>query len=139
MATHTLMIELMPPVPFTCADGTGIEKGTLLKITDANTVAASAGDADVIAGVAAAEKIANDGNTTIPVYIMGMFKATAGGNVTVGQSLMSYSSSGDANDLIDSTAAAVGSKSCGIAYETATDGETFKYLLIPGANIGALA
>jgi len=28
----TLVYETMPPIPFTCADGATIEKGTLLKL-----------------------------------------------------------------------------------------------------------
>ena len=65
---HTLVTELEPPVSFTCADGTGIEKGTLLKLTDPMTAIATSGAGDAIAGVAAAEKIANDGNTKIPDF-----------------------------------------------------------------------
>jgi len=62
MALETVLIhELELPVPFTCADGAGIEKGTLLKLTDPMTVALSDGAADIIAGISAEEKIANDG------------------------------------------------------------------------------
>lgn len=139
MAVHTIVREFSPPTTFTCANATAIEKGTLLKFADPNTVSASAGDADVIAGVAAEEKIANDGITQIAVYVDGEFKATAGGNVTAGLGVMSYSSTGDANDLINATVSATGAKVAGIARETATDGETFIYELKPGANPGAYA
>jgi len=140
MAVWTLMYELEPPIPFTCADNTGIEKGTLLKLSDPMTVAASDGDTDTIAGVAAEEKIANDGKTKIAVYRRGIFKATAGGNCTVGKTLMSYSSTGDANDVIDGTNAALYSKALGIALETATDGQTLYVELAPGtATVNVLA
>ena len=140
MAIWTLVIETAPPIMMTCANGNGIEKGTLLSLADAFLVAASEGDIDTIAGVAAEEKIASDGKTKIAVYREGIFKATAGGNCTTGKSLMSYSSSGDANDVIDGTNAALYSKILGIALETATDGETLLVDLCPGkASVNLLA
>jgi len=76
----TLVIETAPPIAFTCADGTGIEKGTFLTLSDPMTVAATGANANaVVIGIAAAEKIANDGNTKIPVYLEGIFKVLAGG------------------------------------------------------------
>ena len=127
MAVWTLVYERSPPTPFTIADGsagTNVEKGTLMKISDGAIVAASAGDTDAIAGVLAEEKIGGDGRTKAALYTDGIFKATAGGNCTVGIGLMSYSSTGDANDVIDATNAAVGWKCLGTALDTATDGET---------------
>jgi len=132
MAVWTLIVELEPPINFTCADGTGIEKGTLLALSDPMTAAASAADGDLIAGVAAEEKIANDGKTKIAVYRRGIFKATAGGNCTAGYALASYSSTGDANDVINGAVDDLNSQSCAIALETATDGETLLVELCPG-------
>src|SRR3990167_6811017 len=64
------MFETSLPIPFICANATGIEQGTLLTLTDPFT--ASANSAIVIgatvAGIAAAEKIASDGVLTVPVY-----------------------------------------------------------------------
>ncbi|MEX0595483.1 MAG: hypothetical protein WD512_03205, partial [Candidatus Paceibacterota bacterium] len=57
----TLMVELESPVNFTCADGTGIEKGAILTLSDPNTVATTTGDTDAVIGIAAEEKIASDG------------------------------------------------------------------------------
>ena len=143
MAAITLHTEFAPPVAMTIADGsagTNIEKGTLVKLSDPFTVAASDGDADVIAGVTAEEKIGGDGKTKIGVYRSGIFRATAGGTCTVGKALMSYSSTGDANDLIDGSNACLYSKSVGIALETAADGETFLFELCPGkATVNLLA
>lgn len=140
MAVHTLIIETELPIAMTCANGTGIEKGTLLKLSDPFTVAASTGDTDVIAGVAKSEKIASDGKTKIDVYRGGIFRATCGGNCTVGKTLMSYSATGDANDVIDGTNAALYSKCLGIALETGTDSQTILYELCPGkASVNVLA
>jgi hypothetical protein len=139
MAVWTLVYEQAVPVPFIVADGAGIEKGTLLKVSDGMIAAASAGDTDVICGVAAEEKINGDGKTKIGVYMRGIFKATCGGNCTVGVGLMSYSSTGDANDVINATSAAVGYKCLGTALDTGTDGETILVELMPGSNPGAYA
>jgi len=130
----TLYRETMLPIPFTVADGTGIEKGTLLKLTDPNTVAASDGAADVIAGIAAEEKIANDGKTTLAVYTRGYFIATAGGAITVGNALIS--STGAANEVV--AAAATSVNLIGRALETASDTDTLLVELNPmTGTIGA--
>jgi len=125
----TLMVELEPPVPFTCADGTGIEKGTLLMLSDPMTVAKVTGAAPVVCGVAAEEKIASDGKTTIGVYLRGIFKATAGGTIAVGAGLIAENGT---NEVLTATAAADAAQIFGIALETAADTETFQILLNTG-------
>ena len=70
-----LVFEMQAPIPMTCANATGIEKGTVLKLSDPFTVAASSADNDIFAGIAAEEKIASDGRTKIAVYQPG------GGNI----------------------------------------------------------
>lgn len=70
MANEAVILELNSfsnPQTFTCADGTAISKGTLLKISGDLTVSASAAQ-DVYGGVAAADKVASDGATKIAVY-----------------------------------------------------------------------
>lgn len=88
MANEAVIIELLGdkgnPVRFTVADGTGIEKGTLLKFADPRTASASSG-ADVFAGIAAAEKVASDGSTSLAAYTKGIFDLTATGTITAGQ------------------------------------------------------
>lgn len=123
----TLVIETQLPIAFTCADGTGIEKGTLLTMSDPMTAAATSTKEAVIAGIAAAEKIASDGNTKLPVYRGGVFKMTASGSITCGDALIS--STGGTN-LVE-TAGVNGEDIVGIALETATNGETFLMELKP--------
>lgn len=86
----TLIYELQPSIPFTVADGAGIEKGTVLKMTDPMTAAAATADNDVFAGIAAEEKIASDGRTKLGVYRSGIFKMIieAGNSTTVGQDVV---------------------------------------------------
>lgn len=76
VATTIELINGGEPITFNCADGTGIPKGTLLKLTSGRIVAAASADGDIWAGVAAAEKVANDGATTIAVYTKGIFEMT---------------------------------------------------------------
>lgn len=67
------------------ADDTGIEKGTLLALTDANTGVASSADGDIPVGIAASEKEADDGSTTLAIYTYGIFDMTCDGTgVTAG-------------------------------------------------------
>ncbi len=76
MANEAVIIELFNggrPISFTCADGTGIEKGTLMELQDPRVVIANTNDAKPLVGIAAMEKVANDGSTTISVYTDGIF------------------------------------------------------------------
>jgi hypothetical protein len=123
-----LLIQTEIPIPFTVADGTGIEKGAFLELADLMT-AEAAETGDYIAGIAASEKIANDGNTQLGIFRGGIFKGTFGGTaVTAGQTLALSGS----NKLRLATAADVDSKTIGIAMETAALNETFKFELRPG-------
>jgi hypothetical protein len=128
----TLVFETSKPIPFTCADGTGIEKGALLKIADPFTVSLTAGDTDAIVGIAAEEKIASDGKVKIGVYTTGIFKGYAGAaGVTAGMAIISDTGTGAANELV---VADINSEHIvGRALETATDGETFLFQLNPFA------
>ena len=133
MALECVLIkELEPAVNFTCADGTGIPKGSVLKITDSFTVALAAGDNDPVIGIAAEEKVANDGNTQIAVYLRGIFKGFAGAaGVTVGKALISDSATGAQNELV--VADVNSENSLGIALGTVTDTQSFPFLLSPTA------
>ena len=118
-----LLTELEPAVGFTCDDSVGIEKGTLLELSDPMTVAKVAGAAPLIIGFAAEEKVANDGKTKIGVYMRAIVKFTAGGTITVGDGLIGESGT---NELLTSTAAADEVEVCGISLESLTDGQTGK-------------
>lgn len=126
----TLVYETGVPIPFTCADGAGIEKGSILMLTDPMTAAVTTGDTDPVAGIAAEEKIASDGKTKIAVYREGIFKGYAGAaGVTAGMGIITDTNTGAANELV---VADVNSEHLvGIALETATDGETFLFELKP--------
>ena len=124
-----LMVETHLPIQFTVADGVGIEKGAILKMTDPMTAAISDGDGDIIAGIAAAEKIANDGNTTLAVYRGGVFKVLAGAAITIGVALDTHSATGAANEV--APIAVNGENVLGIALEAASDTHTLLMELRP--------
>ena len=133
---HVLYRETHLPVSYTVSDSTGIEKGTLLRETDPNTAVAISATKQAIAGVAAYEKIASNGQTRLAVYQGGQFKAVASGSITVGDGLVSDHTG---NKLVSSSAQTglSGSLIVGMALETATDGETFLYELRPQYTQGA--
>ena len=126
----TLHHETELPIPMTVADGAGIEKGSILMLTDPNTAAVTTGDTDVCAGIAAEEKVASDGKTKLAVYKRGIFRGFAGaGGVTVGNALITDTATGAANEL---AAADVNSENIvGRALETAADTESFLFELNP--------
>ena len=122
-----LYYELELPVPMTCADGAGIEKGALLEINDDATVTTSNGDSDKCVGIAANEKIASDGNVKIGVYLRGIFLGYAGADgVTHGRAIRSDAGAA-ANEF--SVASSNEEGIVGTAWATATDGQRFKFLL----------
>ena len=66
MANEAVLIfETSVPIPFTVANGTGIEKGTLLTLTDPFTAEAFNASGGAVAGIAAEEKIASDGKVRL--------------------------------------------------------------------------
>jgi len=126
----TLILEKSLPSPFTCAEATGIEKGTFLTLSDPLTVAATGANANaIVIGIAAEEKIGGDGKTKIGVYTDGWFKVLAGGAVTVGDNVESHSV---AQEVVTATQTASATANIiGKALETASDTDTFLIDLNP--------
>lgn len=121
----TLYHETAQPIPMTCANGTGVERGAILTLSDPKTAALCTVSTAAAAGIAAEEKIASDGRTSLPVYREGVFKVTASGAITVGEAVVC-----DGDNKISATVAA-NEHVLGEALETATDGETFLMELKP--------
>lgn len=69
----------------TVADGEGIEYGTLLKLSDPSTAAASSADGDFFAGILLKEKVASDGQTRVAVSRHGVWDVyTGAATITAG-------------------------------------------------------
>ena len=136
---HLLLTQKTFPISMTCAVGTGIEKGSVLKLSDENTVAASTAANDLVAGVAYTEKIANDGMVQIAVLAGpgDELRAIASGSIGVGDPLVTavgptsnYLASGVGLSVTELS----GTRVLGFSKATATVGQTFRYVL----NIGSL-
>lgn len=130
----TLLVELEPPVNFTCANATAITKGTLMKLTDPMTAIISTASNDPICGIAAADKIVSDGNTHIAVYMRGIFKVSGSGTITAGDALMASDTANYPNYVQKSGLTSSGMRTLGYALETSTNGQTLKILLNVGVG-----
>ena len=130
MANEAILRNKLGNVSFdwTVADGAGIEKGTIMKISaDPRTAAAATADGDLFAGVAVREKIANDGRTRLALTRNGIFDMYVFGSATLGQPLKVSG----ANYVADADeAGAIGaSEVVGIALETGASGDTIQVLV----------
>lgn len=125
-----LHIELSRPVGFTVADGTAITKGAILQLNDPVTAIAATTDNPLVAGIAAVDKIASSGITSLGVHRAGRFKGTASGTVNVGDPLTFFSD--NLIGALDMTGQTISGQRClGVSLETATDGQTFFFELNP--------
>jgi hypothetical protein len=91
MANEAVIIELprnINAIRRTCAEATTIEKLTLCKLTDPNTIAASSAR-DEWGGVLAMEKVGGDGSTSASVHLDGTFDMliAAGGSTSIGEAV----------------------------------------------------
>ena len=106
MANEAVIIELFNggrPMRYTVADGTGIEKGTIMELSGDKTIQANQTDNTPCVGIAAHEKVASDGSTTLAVYTDGIFDClTDAGSDALG---VAMSSSATANTLQTADAA----------------------------------
>lgn len=121
---------------WTVADGTAIEKGTLMVIDESATRTAkkhSGAVSDYPVGFAVQEKEANDGQTKIAVQAMGVVDAVADGTIDEGD----LCDPGETANKVQAAATDDLSllhlrKLMGFALEAASDGDRFKLRL----NIG---
>ena len=120
-----LQVRIEDPLPFTCADGTGIEKGALLKMSDPRTAAIASAALDKGAGVAAREKVVSDGRTEIGVFRRGWFLAYASGAINAGDPLQVGVVNTYPNFVQAAGVTASGASLIGTALETAANGEQF--------------
>lgn len=127
-----LMIETELPIAFKVADGTGIEKGAFLKLTESMTAIITSGQNDKCAGIAAEEKIANDGKVTIPVYMGGIWKVVAGASISIGAALMLDATA----NKVETATTGTGASGIGYALEAPSgDAQTFLMRLQIGGSV----
>lgn len=128
MANEVKIVELLgnggDPIEYTCLDNTGILKGTVMELEDLRTVKKVSAADKPLAGIAAAEKVADDGSTTIAVYTNCIVLAVCESEgATVGHSQVANTNDNklaDYDTLDNETGDVIG-----YALETATTGETY--------------
>ena len=135
MTNEAVIIELLggdgnkgEVVRYDCADNTTISKGTLCILSDAHLVGIETAGTppSYCAGIAATDKEAGDGQTTIGVYTQGFFDLIASGAITAGQAICLAGAVGT-NYVSGAAAGALqGSQVIGYACETAADEEVIK-------------
>lgn len=82
MTNEAVILELGPnggkPIRYSCIDTTGIAKGELCCFQDPYYISGALNllKAQAFAGIAAAEKVASDGSTSIALYTDGIFDLT---------------------------------------------------------------
>lgn len=123
------------PINYTCANGLNISKGTLLRLHDPKTVSAGKlfsvaahNEGLPFAGIAAEEKEASDGATTIGVWTKGIFDIkVSGANTTTTAGDYVFLSGGNlvtSEDERDADTAFSGASFVGRALESASAQET---------------
>ena len=134
MPVATLRVRIQNPIDFTCADGTAIPKGTLLKLTDPRTAIIATGSGDMLAGICARDKIANDGRTQVAVFTTGIFTMQAGAAIAIGAPVMAEGTT--ANEVITASGV-IGASVLGYALEAgAGSGDDIQVML--NINGGAI-
>jgi len=127
MADEAIIVELLgnkgDPIRYTCADGTGIAKGSLMELTTPRTVIQSTAVDKPLVGIAAQEKVANDGQTSIAVYTNGIFQMKC---VTTQLEIGDYASASATDNVLtlSSTLDVEKGWAIGYAMETITTGAT---------------
>ena len=127
MADEAVIIELLgnkgDPVSFTVADGTAIIKGEIMTMTDPRTAIKSTSAGDIVAGIAAQDKVASDGQTQLALYTNAIFDLTitSGGTTTLGTYVRT---GGTANQItVASTLDHETGKTVGKSWETGGNSE----------------
>ena len=133
----TLFIETEHPIDFTVADATGILKGVVLQLNDPITAIGVVADNSMVAGIAAADKIASDGVTKLAVYRGGIFRMTGSGSITAGDPVSTIGGSNRVKSVVG-TLTLSGSRILGTAWETSTNGQTLYVELKPSFGFVAV-
>ena len=112
---------------YTVSDGGAIAIGTILKLSDPNTAAASSADNDVFAGIAWEEKTASDGIVEITAAVNGIWDITTTAAAITAGALVSI---GGANLILTAdTDAVIKGEVVGKALETCATTEVIRVAL----------
>lgn len=114
----TLKVQKTIPISMICADGTGIEKGAILKMSAGMTILAETQGA-IVGGICDGEKVASDGQTYVGVFRGpgDIFEVTLSGSASFGDSMMLSVD----NKITKLTANLSGAKCIGTLLESGTN------------------
>jgi len=133
MTNEAVIVELLGDrgnvIDYTIADASTAEKGTIMMLKDPRTCSGANVAAQVLAGIAASEKVLSDGQVNLGCYTYGIFDMVASGAVTVGNSVMSAADANYPNTVCETTATTSGAAILGYALEEAADTEVFEVLV----------
>ena len=133
MANEAVLVQWKDyPIDFGVANGTGIEKGTLMKLSSPRACIISSGANDPIAGIARREKIASDGRRNLSIFQKGTFKMKLSGAAGIGAALASAATGTYPNYVQAAGPTISSSKILGHALVAGTNGDTIEVEL----NIG---
>lgn len=107
---------------YTVADAVAITKGTVLQLLDPRTASAAITEKVACAGIAAMDKEASDGSTSISAWTNGVFEMVASDAITIGAPV-GLANTANYVFAVGSTAAS-GAYTIGYALEAASVGET---------------
>lgn len=128
MANEAVIIELCGqpkgvPVRYAIGNAVAVEKGTLMKMSGARACAVALADNDLFAGIAAEEKVANDGATSIGLWTKGIFDLKTNANsIAVGERVKL--SGANCVDLANDDTIANAQEIVGVALESAAADDT---------------
>ena len=118
-----LKVETHLPINFTCSTTATIEKGAICKMTTPMTAVLADGDNDIVAGIAQSEKLAAEtSQNSVSIYRGGIFRVTVSDDVSAGDPVTTWASTGDTNVVI--TASASDENILGIMLEDGTNGQS---------------
>jgi len=128
-----VVVKIENAIPYVVADGAGIAKGTLCKLSDGRVAVASTAINDKIAGIAAREKVISDGRTELGIYMRCIARMTLSGTVTVGDAVASASDANWPNYVYSAAITCSGANIIGHALQSGTVGQE-KLIYV---NVGA--
>ena len=110
------------------SNSSNIPKGTILKLSDANTGSPSSADGDIFLGICAVDKEADDGQTRVSVWRRGVFDMKDSGSGITAGSPVKINGANLIATADDSTASGL-KEVIGIALQTASASETIEVLV----------
>ncbi len=141
MANEATLVERHgDPSDFTVDDSVAVVKGALMMMTDPRVAAIGTNGPVAVAGIAAREKVVDDGRINLAIYNDGKFLVSASGAIQIGDPLMISALATTYPNFVQAAGiTASGGFTIGFAEETAANADRFLMRLQPGTAGGAIS